>query len=559
MGTLEEEPMKTKLSIRRYFFSGSFAGFVLLTISVLLAPIMSCEGKRGINGFTLRVTLDGSIPVAVREIPKYLRAVSVHDERGDKLEVSQSQRLKKGYRLEVEFREGIDTVEFSKPVSAALHAPVYLGKRVEVERVAGEELGVKRGTIIIPEEDLSLAVEGDGTITNLEYNRKVLDKTIEIIFQHDIIARAERIVGIKPIRTRSFQLLDQLVSAGEEVRIRIPMPNIDPKDSHLAVGFWTVHPDSSLEEDAYLADITGIEPQKVGSSNYIVKARMPYLSELEHVEPGCCCPYPPKVKMTVTTKLGSNQIIAETFDLRVTRRGWGFTAGMLFLIVVLLTIMYVTKDFNPFKKDTARNRKWIETYKSNWLKRFFFSPLDFAVTPFGTYSISVSQALFWTFIVAFSCVYVYMLKASFIVIPNQILALLGITGGTALASRINAVTRDLVPDDLIKDIRRTNIPRLRDMISIAGRMNIYKFQMMVFTLLTGIIVLIELIKACNFPEIPNTLIVLMGLSNTLYLGNEVTVEPLEGLREKVKAYKEEEDEDKRKKLGDDIKDMLSKY
>jgi len=97
------------------------------------------------------------------------------------------------------------------------------------------------------------------------------------------------------------------------------------------------------------------------------------------------------------------------------------------------------------------------------------------------------------------------------------------------------------------------------MIFIGGRMNIYKFQMMVFTLVTGIIVMAELIKACNFPEIPNTLIVLMGVSNSLYLGNEVTIEPMEGLREKVKAYKEEEDDDKRNDIGKEIEKMLSEY
>ena len=96
-------------------------------------------------------------------------------------------------------------------------------------------------------------------------------------------------------------------------------------------------------------------------------------------------------------------------------------------------------------------------------------------------------------------------------------------------------------------------------MSIAGKLNIYKFQMLVFTLITGGLVLAELIKACNFPEIPSTLIMLMGLSNTLYLGNEVTVEPIEGLREKVKAYKEEVDAQKKESLGEEITDMLSQY
>jgi len=244
--------------------------------------------------------------------------------------------------------------------------------------------------------------------------------------------------------------------------------------------------------------------------------------------------------MTVTTKLDKNKIIAETFDLRVTRRGWAFVSGLLFLFIVFVVLMYIAREPNPHKKKTDEYTKWRKTWKeehkSDRMKRFFFSPLYFAVTPIGTYSISVTQALFWTFIVAFSCVYVYMLKAAFIVIPSQILILLGITGGTALVSRIKAVSKDAVPNDLMKDIREKRTPKLRDMISIGGRMNVYKFQMMVFTLVTGVIVVSELIKACNFPEIPNTLIVLMGVSNTLYLGNEVTIEPTEGLSKKVEAY-----------------------
>lgn len=551
--------MKTTCSIIGYVYKGSFIVFVLLSISALLAPSMCCGDMEVSNDFTLRVKLKEPIPLAVRNLSKYLRVVSVRDDSGNALELNRSLRIKRGYSLEVEVRQGVDVFRLAEPVRATLCARVYLGKQVDVTRVADLGLADKKGTIRIPKEGLCLAVEEDGTIANLEHDRQILDDVVILIFQQEVVAYAERIIGMKPVRRQSFELLDRWVSGGEEVRIRVPMPNIDKKRSQLAVGFWTDHPDSALEEEAYLADITGIQPEKVGGSTYIVKARMPYLSELKHVEPGWYCPYPPEVKVTVTSKLDENQIISETFDLRVSRRGWGFTTGLLFLFIVLLIIMYVTRDFNPFKKGTERYKKWKAMYKSTWIKQFFFSPLDIAITPLGTYSISVAQALFWTFIVAFSCVYVYMLKAAFIMIPSQILILLGITGGTALASRINAITRDVVPKELTKDIQRTNIPRLRDMISIAGRMNIYKFQMMVFTLITGIIVLVELIKACNFPEIPNTLIMLMGLSNTLYLGNEVTIEPMEGLREKVKAYKEETNEPKRKALGEEIKRMLSEY
>ena len=557
--------MNKKYSVIGYINKGGFISGILLCILILLAPMMCYANRQTTNNFTLRVKLKGSVPVAVRDISKYFRVVSVRDKNGNPVEPGEVGRIKEGHKLEVEFQEGVSIFGFAYPVRAALYAPVYLEKQVEVKRVLGEELGGKGGTIIITKEGLGLEVKKDGTIVNLIHDRKVLDEAVTLIFHQDVVAWAERIIGMKPIRRRSFELLDQWVSAGEEVRIKVPISKIGKEESHLAVGFWTEHPDSALEEEAYLADITAIEQEKVRGTTYIyiIKARMPYLSELRHVVPGWYCPYPPKVKMTVTTKLDENQIIAETFDLRVARRGWAFVSGLLFLFIVFVVLMYIAREPNPHKKGTDKYKKWRETWKeehkSDRMKRFFFSPLHFAVTPIGTYSISVTQALFWTFIVAFSCVYVYMLKAAFIVIPSQILILLGITGGTALASRINAVSKDVVPDDLMKVIRKKRTPKLRDMISIGGRMNVYKFQMMVFTLVTGIIVMVELIKACNFPGIPNTLIVLMGVSNTLYLGNEVTIEPMEGLREKVKAYKEEEDDDKRNNLGKEIEKMLSEY
>jgi hypothetical protein len=79
-------------------------------------------------------------------------------------------------------------------------------------------------------------------------------------------------------------------------------------------------------------------------------------------------------------------------------------------------------------------------------------------------------------------------------------------------------------------------------------MNIYKFQMVAFTLITGIIVFVELIKSFNFPEIPESLIILMGVSNSLYLGNEVAVDPLKKVREMAKEYggKRKQYDEKRK-------------
>lgn len=549
-------------SILGSFFKGGLFCTVSLTILIALWPIISVAKQKARNDFTLRVRIKGEVSVCLRDLTRYFHDASVKPGKGKLTDLKGSIKLGKGDQIRVKTREGLDILRFAEPVTAIMNAPIYLGEKIKVESLLGEDLSGKQATIKIPKEGLDLEITKDGTIVPMRHDVNALDQNIPVVFDEEVIARTRRIIGVKPFRRRSFEVVDRWVSAGEEVRIRVPMPDYNKEESQLAIGFWTDHPDSDLEEEAYLADVSGIEQEKVGGHVYILRAKVPSLSELTHVRPGWYCPYPPKIKMTVTAKLDENNIVAEDFDLRVARRFWGIMGGAVFLVIVSLFIMWVTKDLSPFEEDTESDKRYREKYKSDRYKRFFFSPLDFALTPIGTYSISKTQALFWTFLVAFSGVYVYILKAAFIMIPNQILILLGLTGGTALASRINAVSKDpAVPKEIMQEVRKEvqkggRIPRLRDMISIGGRMNVYKFQMAVFTIITGIIVFVELIKSFNFPEIPNTLIVLMGVSNTLYLGNEVSLDPLKQVRQRVEEYEKETDPKKQPKLRKQIKEAL---
>lgn len=48
----------------------------------------------------------------------------------------------------------------------------------------------------------------------------------------------------------------------------------------------------------------------------------------------------------------------------------------------------------------------------------------------------------------------------------------------------------------------------------------------------------------------------MGVSNTLYLGNEVSVDPMKNARETVAAYEKEEARQKKAKLKKKIKEAL---
>ena len=535
---------------------------LLLAVLVAFSPVIGLAKAKSEGDFTLTVGIQGIVLVSVRDLATYVRAAPVALGDAASGEPGESITLRKGDEIRGEIREGVDIFRFAEPVAATMKAPIYLGKKIRVESVLGEDLSGKKVTIRIPEDGMVIEVTRDGAIVHMSYDANTLSKGIPLVFDEEIVAHARRIIGVKPFRKRSFELLDRWVCAGEEIRIRVPMPDYNRQDSQVAVGFWTDHPDSGMEDEAYVADVTGIEQQRAGSPVYLAKVKVPSMSELSHVTPGWYCPYPPKIKLTVTAKLDESTIVAEDFDLRVARRGWGIAGGVIFLVIVFLFIMRITKNRSPFEQGTASDENYRNAYKSNSVKRFLFSPFDFSLTPLGTYSLSKTQALFWTCLVAFSCVYVYILKASFLMIPSQMLILLGLTGGTALASRINAASNAPdVPKEVMEDVRREvqkggRIPRLRDMVSIGGRMNIYKFQMVVFTIITGIIVFVELLKSFNFPEIPESLIILMGVSNSLYLGNEVAVDPLKKVRKMAEDYGKETNGNKKNALKGKIKKEL---
>ena len=541
--------MQKKRSISGRFRKASVFGAALFMVLLILGQ--EDAGAAVGSDYTRYVRIEGKVRIALRDVAAYF--LILPDKMG-KGKVSEGAiTLQEGEAIKVKIREGLDIFRLAEPVTGVMNAPVYLGKTVFVDSVLGKDVGRNQGMIYAGNEGLRLEVKKGGRIAPLGGDAGSSSQSVSFIFDDTVIARTKKTIGVKPFIKRTFKVPDRWLSEGEEVRIIIPMAGYDEKESQLAVGFWTDHADSGLEEEAFLAHISGIEQERVGDQLYVVKARLPSLGELSHVTPPWYCPYPPEIKMTVTAKLSDTDIVTEPFNIHVSRRGWGLMGGTIFLVIALLLIMHITKSWSPFDENTLSDENYKKAYKKEWLKRFLFSPLDFSMTPIGTYSISKTQALFWTFLVGFSCVYVYMLQCDFIMIPAQILVLLGITGGTALASRINALNKDVgAPKYILHRVKEKvqkegRIPRLRDMVSIGGRLNIYKFQMVVFTAITGAIVLLELLRSFNFPEIPDSLIVLMGLSNTLYLGNEVSLDPMKKVREAVDAFEKAENPTEKEK------------
>jgi hypothetical protein len=223
--------------------------------------------------------------------------------------------------------------------------------------------------------------------------------------------------------------------------------------------------------------------------------------------------------------------------LRLTATIWGIIVlCLLYLLIFLMKLNIFPRDkrFDKGRGD-LRIQKWKELHESPFIRRLI-SPFHMVATPIGNYSISKSQILFWSAIVIFSSVYVFYCRSDFLDLTEQVLILLGISGGTALAAKGNALVRNRdIPDEFFKGIRRTRVPRFNDVICISGTPDIFKFQIFAFTLVNGMIVLKQLYTSFNFPEIPDMQLTLMGISNGVYLGNEIIREnDWKAISEKVK-------------------------
>jgi hypothetical protein len=266
--------------------------------------------------------------------------------------------------------------------------------------------------------------------------------------------------------------------------------------------------------------------------------------------------------------------VAVVLDQQQYRNSFAFAvplrkSGTFWGVVILLSLIGILSlsISNPFPKDPQIPN---DTRKEDWEKkpksvRALLFPLSFAITPIGKYSMSLVQILFWTGIVLFASVYVFYVRGEFLSINDQILGLLGISGGTALASKANAVIRSReIPAKYFEGVARTRLPRLADLISIDGIPSIFKFQILAFTLVNGIIVLRQLYAEFNFPNIPTEQLTLMGISSAVYLGNEMTAKnEWETLKKKVEeaekiAKETRETIDQYNTIKKEIKDMLEK-
>jgi hypothetical protein len=165
------------------------------------------------------------------------------------------------------------------------------------------------------------------------------------------------------------------------------------------------------------------------------------------------------------------------------------------------------------------------------LKRFGYDDLDpiirIIATPDGYASLSQLQMVVWTFVVAASAVYVMVLSGELIQITTGTLVLLGISGAVTVAAALHDKS---LAQAAVAQATGTPAaprkPRWSDLVILETSdghraIDITRVQMLYFTLITAVFVVMRVVATFVIPEIPDGFQILMGISNAVYMGSKV--------------------------------------
>jgi hypothetical protein len=148
------------------------------------------------------------------------------------------------------------------------------------------------------------------------------------------------------------------------------------------------------------------------------------------------------------------------------------------------------------------------------------------------YSLAQIQLTFWTILVSFSYIYLWIVNGEMPDLPPSILMLLGISIGTkGFAGYIDHTKKTTYNTNAISQ------GFLRDILSDDTGINIQRSQMLIWTLILGFIYLHAFIVDLFIPDFDTNILALMGISSGTYV-------LLKTLETKTGKTEEKTDEDK---------------
>ena len=194
----------------------------------------------------------------------------------------------------------------------------------------------------------------------------------------------------------------------------------------------------------------------------------------------------------------------------------GVTDARIAAAVVLVCIFIACFSLWRLAPENMLNRN------GNWAAKTSAHILAVIANPDGIASLSQFQVMLWTLVVAAAAIFVMVLSGNLISISSQMLTLLGIAGGTQILASVNSTK----PPAGTAYPPAGN-PRWSQMLvdKYSNEIDVTRVQMLIFTLITAAFVAVQVLATYSIPDISDSFMVLMGISNGVYLAGRQTATP----------------------------------
>ena len=149
-----------------------------------------------------------------------------------------------------------------------------------------------------------------------------------------------------------------------------------------------------------------------------------------------------------------------------------------------------------------------------------FNPIWFVAGYEGRASLSLAQILIWTMLVFSASFYILEVSGKLLDLTDDILILLGITGGASLISKIVASNGNEPNSKTQVDLPYRYKPKCFDLFQSDGRPDLFRVQMALFSILAVVFVAAQIYSELVFPKFPEGLLALITISNGIYLGSK---------------------------------------
>lgn len=202
---------------------------------------------------------------------------------------------------------------------------------------------------------------------------------------------------------------------------------------------------------------------------------------------------------------------AKVFDVKldvgITNRTWSRVVGVTAVLAVVVPLALLS--IAPM----ADRGFWC------WLRSFLTVRwiLQLIRAPDGTASLSSFQVLLWTLTVFGCAVCVMVISGQLVDITPGTLTLLGIAGAT----RVMAALKEANPTAAIPSPLK--MPRWSDVLRTdqSDMIDVTRIQMLFFTVVCATFVVLQVLTTDVIPDIPSGYLILIGLSNGVYIGRKL--------------------------------------